>query len=69
MEHHPVLAETRKKQSSNSGIGEAHPALSNLDPSTSFLYRPRTVTFGALGKAHMVVLLDCVADAPASAQE
>lgn len=41
-----------RRQSTNSGIPEPsvhHPALAELDPSTSFLYKPRTITFGALG--------------------
>lgn len=49
MDQHPKLAQIRKRQSSNSGVAEPHPALADLDPSTAFLYRPRTITFGALG--------------------
>lgn len=41
----------RKSVSFNDGIGAPHPALAEerMDPATSFLYKPRTITAGALG--------------------
>lgn len=54
----PQLEDTRSRLS-NSGIGpEPHPALQELDPSTSFLYQPRTITFGAIGGRRVPVSHD-----------
>ena len=50
----------RNRPGSNSGVEEPHPALEELDPTTAFLFKPRTITFGALGAS-------CVNIAQASA--
>jgi len=41
----------KRQNSWNDGVNELHPALAEdrLDPATSFLYKPRTITMGALG--------------------